>query len=84
MAGHRGELSRIHPGGVQTGRARSNDGADPFGVREDIELFHPDPNMRDARVGKANGADPFGETFAQIDMSGVCDFADRRRQFSRN
>jgi hypothetical protein len=51
-------------------------GADPIGIWEDIELFDPYPNPRDPRVGKASGTDLLGETLAQIDMSGACDFAD--------
>jgi len=57
------------------------DGADPFGIGEDIELFDPHPNLRDARVGKTNGADPLGETLAQIDMSRARDFADAGDNF---
>jgi hypothetical protein len=51
--------------------------ANPFGVRENIELFDPDANPLDTRVGKAGGANPLRETFAQIDVSGCGDIADR-------
>src|ERR1700760_3238864 len=80
-----GGLSRRvepHSSGWGASRPRSlDDGADPFGIREDIELFDPHPNLCDARVGKANGADPLGETLAKIDMSGACDFADAGDNF---
>src|SRR2546423_2807200 len=71
-----------HSSGWRANRPGSlDDGADPFGVREDIELFHRDANVCDARIGKANSADPFGETFAQINMPRVRDFADRCDNF---
>ena len=52
-------------------------GADPVGVRENVELFDPDSDPLDTRVGKAGGADPLRETLAQIDVSGSGDIADR-------
>src|SRR3984893_5577461 len=74
-----GPSRRVERNSSGWGASRPNsleDAADPFGIREDIELFDPHPNLRDARIGKANAADPLGETLAQIDMSGACDFAD--------
>ena len=53
-------------------------GANPLGVRENIELFDPDPDPLDTRVGKAGGADPLRETLAQIDMSGGGDIPNCR------
>src|SRR5882724_794801 len=51
--------------------------ADTFGVGEHVELFDPDADPCDARIGEAGRADPFGKSLAQIDVSGAGDLADR-------
>src|SRR5215471_3901936 len=51
--------------------------ADPFRIRENIQLFDPDADAFDTRIGKAGRADPLGKPLAQIDMPGPRDFADR-------
>ena len=53
------------------------DRPDAFGIGKHVELFDPDPDPLDPRIGKAGRADPLGETLAQIDMAGPGDLADR-------
>jgi hypothetical protein len=77
----RRELRRLRRAALRRRPKPLEDGADPFGIRENVELLDPDANPLDPRIGETGGADPLGETLAQIDVPGRGDIADCRDNF---
>ena len=47
------------------------EGADTFGILEDIELLDPDADTLDPWIREAGGADPLTQALAEIDMTGA-------------
>ena len=48
------------------------------GFRKNIELFDPDADHFDPRIGEAGGTHALGKCFAKLDMPRARDLADRR------